>query len=306
MDRKLLEKYFSGEECSPEELAAIREYLDSGAPTFFEETWQQAGGLVNEKRKAINWKAIQKGTTGRFQWRPYAAAALISGLLILCGVFLFRSAPQAEWKEVHNTSGNVRLITMPDGTRIWLNNHTSIRYADNYGKHDRTLHLSGEAYFDVTKDAAAPFSIHTDDLQTTVLGTTFTIRAWPAINNIEVALVTGSVQVTGPGQAPEKLQPGDVLRFSKTDRHIQRLPAAVRPDMHAWISGKIVLSNTPLTEALQQLEQIYQVKIHCAPNNKKLTGQFNRESIDTVLTNLLFAADMTFKKENGIYYITKK
>lgn len=334
MDKKLLEKYFTGGHCTDQELQAIRVYLekpDRQLEDLMGETWQQAGGLVNEKRKERNLQKLLAATgqtahapadatpvvalTTHRRWLRYGAAAVIAGLMIMVGVVVYRSkdnsivTAERSWKTVRNGSANVKAIVLPEGTKIWLNSRSAISYPEDFAAGQaRELRLSGEAYFEVTKDTRHPFTVYTDSLQTTVLGTSFTIMAWPGTDGIQVALVEGRVRVDGyHGRIQEVLTPGDLLSFTESNRQVKKTPGGVRPDMYEWKGGKIVLSNTPVIEALQELEQVYGVKIHFNAmeiGNRKLTGKFNREGIDTVLHNLLFAADLGFTKKDGMYFIT--
>lgn len=334
MDKNLLERYFTGGHCTPSELAAIREYLENPDQTLQDlmaSAWQQAGGPVNEQRKAITLQKLLAATgqtahvpvdatpvvtlNTRKRWLHYGAAAAIAGLLIMAGVVVYRSkdhsiaAAERPWKTVRNGSDKVESIVLAEGTRIWLNSRSAVSYPADFGAGEaREVRLSGEAYFEVAKDAAHPFTVHTDSLQTTVLGTSFTIMAWPGTDRIQVALVEGRVQVNGyRGRIQEVLKPGDLLSFTETDGQIKKTAGGVRPDMYEWKGGKIVLSNTPVIEALKELEQVYGVRMHynaAEIGNRKLTGKFNREGIDTVLHNLLFAADLRFIKKDGMYFIT--
>lgn len=337
MDKKLLEKYFTGGACSPQELAEVRAFLehpDSQLQEFLDQTWQQAGGLVSANRQANTWQNILNATrpavvvpmehdkpaviARRRKWATYWAAAAIIGILMIGGLVLQKyhvrtttiASAAKTWKTIRNASEKVQMVMLPEGSAIWLNSHSMISYPEDFDSgNNREIRLSGEGYFEVTPNAARPFQVYTDSLKTTVLGTAFAIRAWPQTAKIQVALVQGSVQVSGyNGTISETLTPGHLLTFNLANREMKKMVNGVRLDMYAWKTGKMVLSNTPVTEVLQQLEQLYKVTIRYDAQQlagKKLTGQFNREGIDTLLSSILFAADMTSTKRNGIYYITE-
>ncbi|WP_295121312.1 FecR family protein, partial [uncultured Chitinophaga sp.] len=230
MDLRLLDRYFTGSNCSPAELQEIKQYLehpDHLLEEYLSGEWRQAGGLVNEDRKQKNLRRIMAATAQLpvqeirpRRWKGYWAAAAILGIVLLGSLIINKNridhtstivASKITWKTMRNGSDNVQLITLPEGSRVWLNSRTAISYPADYGaRNKREIHLSGEAYFDVMHDARRPFIIHTDSLQTTVLGTSFAIRAWPHTPYIQVALVKGSVRVTGyNGTLKETLVPGD-------------------------------------------------------------------------------------------------
>jgi ferric-dicitrate binding protein FerR (iron transport regulator) len=332
MTRELLERYFTGLPCSREEQEAIRLYLEAPDHLLDEllvDEWQKADGMADENRKAGTWNTIQANITGREsvyknmkvlrhglwrRWTTYAAAALLAGVLLMCGMLFYSTfrktspeLPQVAWKTIRNNTDNVQLAHLPDGTRIWLNSNSALDYAENYGQQRREIRLTGEAFFDVAQDMARPFTIYTDSLQTVVLGTSFNIRAWRNMKEIQIALVEGKVQVGTYAGAKDILQPGDLLRYDREAGKIKITSGGIRQDMYQWTAGKIVMDNTPLPEALEELEQIYQVKIRfnaMSLEKIKLTGKFNRGDIDTVLQTLLFAADRSYTKgNNGVYFI---
>lgn len=331
MDKQLLERYFTGGVCTTSELQEIKAYMEQPGQElaeFLSEEWEQAGGLENVNRRENSWNAVLTAIgqsepipvyemySRRFKRSRYWIAAviiLIAGSIVYYGLHnkypAAREAMAVHWKNVHNQSEQVQFVRMPDGSVIWLNSQSSLSYPGNYGADNiRQVKVSGEAFFDIAKDASHPFIIYADSLQTKVLGTSFAIRAWPRTPGIQVALVTGSVQVSGLNNTiNEKLMPGDLLEYSKLNKKISKTSGGIRPDMYEWKDGKIVLSNTPVVTALEQLQQQYNVTFHYDAQkigNRKLTGKFRREGIGSVLQNILFAAGLTYSIKDGVYYIT--
>ncbi|MBN2480834.1 MAG: FecR domain-containing protein, partial [Bacteroidales bacterium] len=86
-------------------------------------------------------------------------------------------------------------MKMPDGTKIWLNAGTTITYDENYGLETRTLNLTGEAYFDVSKNESRPFIVQTSEITVRALGTKFNVKAYPEDNTISAILEEGAIDV---------------------------------------------------------------------------------------------------------------
>lgn len=331
MEKTLLEKYITGELCTPGELEEIKAYLDNPdhrLEHLMLQAWQQAGGPVSESRKANTLEQVLKATGQAGEARvvplmrkkrmPFLrVAASIAALVLVTGVLVYlrlnsrNNSRAIAWKTIRNEGMGVQKITLPEGTVVWLNSRSSVSYPLAFLQQpQREIRLSGEAYFEVAGNAAHPFVVHADSLYTTVLGTAFTVKAWPGTNHIQVALLSGCVQVNGYTHLPgDILAPGDVLTWIKANGQLQKVAGGIRKDMYEWKEGKIVLSNTPLAEAVKELEQVYGVTIRydAAQLAKvKLTGSFRRDSIDRVLHNMLFAADMTFFKKDNTYFITRQ
>jgi transmembrane sensor len=370
MDKTLLEKYFTGGECTESELLLIREYLNKAGKLpedFFYSQWKSAKGVVDKGESNEMWMKIEEGIVDikgqkesagspesirpfesvrslrSLRWhRPVAAAAVI-GILLFSALFYrwhnFAGVQETVWKRVYNNSKDIKYVKLEDGTNVWLNAHSVLGCDELYAHNGRReIYLEGEAFFDVAQDPARPFTVHTRQLKTTVLGTTFNIRAWPSLPEIQIALVSGKVRVASSGRDPEiesgnhsetgvdsssgaagdsktslmndsrDLTAGEVLIYNSAAHRLIVLEKAVREDMVGWVKGKIVLDNTPLPDILRQLAQIYNVSILFDADKLetiRLSGQFRRDNIADVLKNVLFPLNLTYSLEDGKYKIHK-
>jgi len=333
MDKELLEKYFSGVQCTEEELRSIEDYLEGAGPVdaFFYDQWKNAQGKVNQEESDRIWANISgripaANISRHLVRRPWVAvAAAMLGVVLLSGGLMYHIHRQAKvelvWKEVRNSSKDVKYIRLEDGTQVWLNANSSLSYDEQYAHNGRReIRLEGEAFFDVTPDPLQPLTVHTRQLRTTVLGTSFDIRAWPSQDRTQVALVSGKVQVSavvsgglsdtiGTNAAAMDsmiLSPGELLNYDGLTKRCAIAQKAVYGDMTEWIKGKIVLDNTLLPDILQQLEQLYKVSISLDSGEAvklRLSGQFRRGGIEDMLKNVLFPLDLTYSYDNGKYVV---
>lgn len=149
-------------------------------------------------------------------------------------------------------------LTLPDGTQVWLNAASSIHYPTVFTGKERAVTITGEAYFEVTKNAGMPFRVNTPGgTQVEVLGTRFNINAYADEDAVRTTLAEGAVKVS-IGNEQVTLQPGRQAQV--TDRQIQVL----RPDMAqvlAWKNGIFNFENSSLEEVMRQLSRWYDVEV---------------------------------------------
>ena len=140
--------------------------------------------VVTEGKVVPLWPAAQP-------WlRVAAAVLLLVGVWSLLRVFL----PPSQLQMVTVTAGAERQqTTLPDGSKVWVNRHSTLSYAANFNEKVREVQLQGEAFFEVKKDQGRPFTVLANETRTQVLGTSFNVRAYGAEDSVEVAVVTGRV-----------------------------------------------------------------------------------------------------------------
>ncbi len=199
-----------------------------------------------------------------------------------------------------NPAGQKSQVHLPDGSTVYLNAESELRYADNFASGKRDVFLQGEAFFKVVKDTSSPFSVHTDQFTTTVLGTSFNVNSYASEEEIEVALVTGKVLVQDNQNHLIHLSPGEKATLDKKGGLMEK--RAFDPNKTLlWKEGIIYFDKTNLAEAIKTLERWYNVNIQVSDlPNKPLTctGQFKREYLSNVLNNLGFSLGFTYEIQN--------
>lgn len=317
VDNHLLEKYFKGA-CTPEEVAIVETYLSQESTAvmdaFLMDTWQQAADeteTVDPRSKAPSPKKIIKTN---YSW--YSAAAVIL-VIISAGAWLWQS--QREKQQLHtavvqmdtiyNAGGNMRLVSMPDGSRVWLNAYALLAYNGNYNDSTRELWLKGEAYFEVAKDDQRPFSVHVGELVTTALGTSFNIATGnKADGSVAVSLVTGKVAVS-TADFEYVLSPGQMLLYKKgvPPTHIARFSINEVLD---WKSGKLIFENTTLEDAFAKLQSRYDCKILLDDKQlakRKVTGSFTAsQKLEQILASLQYVHNFSYAKTGDNTYVIKR
>lgn len=150
-------------------------------------------------------------------------------------------------------------LTLPDGTKVWLNSASSLRYPTAFTGKERTVELQGQGYFEVTQNAAQPFMVKVNTMQVQVLGTGFDIMAYRDEATVNTTLVEGSVQVK-EGSATRLLKPGQQAML-RHDNHTLTVQEADIEKIIAWKNGLFVFNNMTLTAILREVARWYDVEI---------------------------------------------
>ncbi len=151
-------------------------------------------------------------------------------------------------------------IQLSDGTKVWMNSVSQLEYPLAFGKSQRRIKLTGEAFFEVAKDATRPFIIDANGYEIKVLGTSFNVSVYPADTYMETTLVNGAVEITGKGGKVISLKPAQMARIGNADQSIAIETVDTRY-FTSWKDGIMYFNNMPLEELTTRLERWYGVKI---------------------------------------------
>jgi transmembrane sensor len=201
---------------------------------------------------------------------------------------------------VLTANGEQYSVDLPDGTKVWLNAASSIKFPTTFfSKGNRTVELTGEAYFEVAKDKAHPFIVKTDKQEIKVLGTHFNVSSYPDEQFTKTTLFEGSVKVVSKTDAGSiaTLKPGQQAQVSSKTLKVKEVDLT---ESMAWKNGDFNFENEEFSSILNQVSRWYNVEI--IDNKKheglKLTGMVSRsKSLSTVLNSLEGTADVKFRIE---------
>ncbi len=192
-------------------------------------------------------------------------------------------------------AGQKLTVHLADGSVAVLNANSSISYPKQFVDSTRSIEMSGEVYFDVARDPKKPFVVHTSQLSTTALGTSFNIEALSGQNH-QVSLVTGKVEVKSlADDAKEILNPGQAISFDGQ----KLIKLSFDPETKVlWKDGIIYFDSTPLDKAFRVLENWYNVKIEIVGENQTkgrlISGRFDNDYLVNVLNSLSYAQNFEY------------
>lgn len=215
------------------------------------------------------------------------------------------------YNEVFIPYGQIFKLQLSDGTLVWLNAGSKLRFPQSFVDADknRTVYLEGEAFFDVAKNRDKPFIVNTQEVDVKVLGTKFNISSYEADDYIATTLVEGSVGVYET-RTPEngiQLIPSFQANYDKFGNNFSK--AKVDADIYtAWLQGRLVIDNLEFSEILIRLERKYSVKfVNKAEslNAEIYTGEFVNEDIESVLETISLSKPFSYQINQNIITITE-
>ena len=188
-----------------------------------------------------------------------------------------------ERMEISTPAGTTTTLTLSDGTQVLLSANSRLEYDKEFTSNKREVTLVGEARFSVAKDSKRPFIVHTEQIQTQVLGTVFDVKAYPQTIP-DVTLYEGSVEVSLNGTSPKRMQPGEQASINKEGK----LKLEKASDTQGkWAEGEFAFDNQGLIEAMQEIGSWYNISVvfHSRPLlEERIYFRMNRErSIEEVL-----------------------
>jgi ferric-dicitrate binding protein FerR (iron transport regulator) len=226
------------------------------------------------------------------------AAIMLLPLLIysLFMTFKYYSSKRTEslasqsYNEVFSSIDAITRVTLPDGSNVWLNHSSSLRYPSFFRSDKRTIELTGEGFFEVVHNSKVPFIVKAGDIEIMATGTTFNVLAYPGENRIETSLINGNVEIMGPDNNGKrssllKMKSHDLAIYQISDGKINTF--SINDDRYySWKDGKLIFSEEPLGEVIKKLRRWYNVDIQAKDPeilDLTLTATFVHESLPQVM-----------------------
>lgn len=310
----LAKKYRAGQ-CSPEEQNLYAKVYDefmndeSLAPNWDEKEKENARKKI---LSGIEIKRFEKKKErirlNRMVWRV-AASVLLAGGIGLISYFIGNREVKMNYLTKSTTKGQRSIVTLSDGSVITLNSKSKLFYPEEFSGKTREITLEGEAFFEVQKDSDKTFIVHSGDVVTTVLGTSFNVRAFEEAQ-VEVTVATGTVKVVANATGKEVLLiKGQQAIYSGESSDITILD--VDPGRHtSWISRSLEFDMIPFSEVIKTLERTYntEIRIRSTGSDECLVrGKYDNEKLINVLKGLKFVVNFDYYvTENNIIIIDGK
>lgn len=186
------------------------------------------------------------------------------------------SIQQVGYNTLTTPKGGEYQVVLADGTKVWLNAASSITYPTVFSNKERRIKLSGEAYFEVAKDAQKPFYVNTANGQIRVWGTHFNISAYPDDEITSTTLLEGAVQVT-KNQSSSLLKPGQQASISRGSDQISVTKAKI-DEVMAWKNGYFIFDEDNIADIMKKVSRWYNVDVqyHGSVDDQKFGGTFHR------------------------------
>lgn len=238
-------------------------------------------------------------------WQRIAAIIVIPLLLLCTYFYLNKNSSQynaIEYQEVKSPHGTFSEVCLSDGTHVWLNGGSSLRYPLVFRKGEREVFLKGEGYFEVEADKENPFVVETGRITLRATGTAFNIEAYNNDSITAVTMVKGKVDVAFGNSSPVAMIPGERASFNNLTK--QCLIAKTDPyKWYAWKDGLMIFRDDPLSYVFKRLGQTFNVNIDLRDTtlaNAPYRATFEYESLDEILRLLKMSAPLSFKQNKRV------
>ncbi len=240
--------------------------------------------------------------------RRWSVAAAVLFVLAATTWWLNRQPEQAQLVEVQTFDHEKKEIILPDSSHVWLNENSKLMYNPRFEQ--RHVTLEGEAFFEIERLVEHPFEITSGDATTTVLGTSFNVRAYPAEERIEVTVKTGKVvlAVTKKKQSPVLLTPGETGVFDKKEEKVEVATLEI-DNADAWKTQKLAFDDEKMAQVIASLERYFDVDIEVSDPallECPYTSTFDQPDLDAILTVIGSTIGFEFSKTERRYLLTGK
>ena len=237
-----------------------------------------------------------------------AAAAVILLCLSVGTVYLYM---QPTSLQTVSTMAETRNVILPDGSSVLLNRHSSLSYPKRFKSDNREVQLTGEAYFEVSKDQKHPFIVQTEHINVQVLGTHFNVDAYRNNPEVKTTLLTGSVAVSNKSKSVRMiLKPNEIAIYNKVEEKLTRKVLKNAEDEISWRQGEFIFDDLPLQEIARELSNSFGATIQIADTtlqNYRITARFrDGEDLATILSVLHNAGYFNYSQNNKQIIITAK
>ncbi len=272
---KLLDKLFGGT-TTERENAFLSSLSEAEFAELFRQYsdyhWEKASGQMD----AADAERMQKDIMNRISThdsmlskktskflRPFLQLVACMAFALLClygGYVLSERQHEDSWFEVTADRGQRSFVTLPDGSTVALNSDSRIRYSTGFNKGERNVQLEGEAYFDVAENKDLPFVVTAQEMEITVLGTKFNVKAYDDEPSVTATLIQGKIKAVA-GNMTEIITPNKMVVY---DRELSSLKVDKVSDASAiteWKDGRLIFSGETLEEIARILERRYDVAV---------------------------------------------
>lgn len=325
----LLDRFMSGK-TSPEDEQILLEWFRDPCHkeelmAFYKSKWEEAsekklspeiqGQMFHAIKKQMGQekkpREINRKSYTLRKWFSYAAVAFVCiSLGIGSHWYYMRQTPSLEPLDyvVSADNGQRASVVLPDGTKVWLNSHTKLHYTSDYGVKERSVSLTGEAYFEVAKDTLHRFLVNAGGMEIEALGTVFNVKAYEEDDEVVTTLFEGSVR-TAIGKESVILSPDESAVFNKSSHVLAVNHPRNVSYARLWRSNELAFSGESLEEIAVLLNRMYNVEVRFLSNrikNYSFSGVIRNNSLDNVFEIISLTAPITYESIGDTIYLREK
>lgn len=294
--KALIDKFSEGK-CTPEEELAVRQWLEDGAWPDEEGDAATGEAIWNrmQEHRYPDTPIIPMQKRGNAWWKIAAAILLLLSMGTTSYFLLYK---KHHIILVSTTNEERKKVVLPDNSVVFLSKGSTLRYPEKFPGDKREIWLIGEGTFEVAKDARRPFTVISEQVRTTALGTSFKVSAYPGAHKVDVALSYGKVVVCREQQTKTDsvyLDPGEAVVYTPVGKTVRKTTNA----QFNYKENVLYFDHANMEEVITKLENFYGIKILTADQLRdakwQVSGEFNREPLDVVMKNIAFTCDVSYR-----------
>lgn len=262
---------------------------------------QEILGRIQATKKIHTKQELQ---TSVKRTRAMMSMAAAIGLLLVSAALMFYynySAFSSNYITVVVPQGETREVLLPDGSTVWLNAASTLKYPKKFGKKRTVYLLDGEGFFDVVHNKNVPFVVEASGIKTHVLGTSFVVKSYKSLSTMSVSVVTGKVAVSDDHKQLSVLVKDQEAVYTKDHRKPKVIPVKAQ-ERTEWNDGKVILHAAHFEDLILAVENAYQVTINYDKDAFKNCFSTIRFDTEQSLTDVM----ETIKDIQGITYQIKE
>lgn len=308
----LLSKYLTGNISSEEKQTLFRQLKEDASDRKEAADMQNLSALVSmakenrvasdlQYRSFVNLRRKRTIFSGFRKIAGYAAIMIFSVLstYLLMTYTGNMKDELVRFQEFSTPAGQRAKVLLADGTEVWLNANSRLRYPEYFDDRQREVELHGEAFFEVTKNKKQPFVVKTSKMDIRVTGTKFNVNAYDTEKYFVTSLVEGAVSVSTNAERKIALKPQQQLVVSDNSSEVSLFD---NTDFMSWKDGLFVFDDMLLIDIIKKLELYYDVSIIVEKKSLahfRYTGKFRqRDGVESVLKKLQIVYPFTYTKDD--------
>jgi ferric-dicitrate binding protein FerR (iron transport regulator) len=305
--------YNSGNRALLKEIKSDWKIMDTMNTKFnVDNAWNKLHNKIIKNDESIVTRDIfikQNPSLTRYFLTPVRIAASLLLLAILGASLVIFTGRMQKVEVTTAFNEKDKMITLPDGSVVYLNANTTISYAKHFAKKSREVQLKGEAFFEVSPDKSKPFIIYANNARVKVLGTSFNVNARGNNHHVEVYVSTGIVELSEAGNQNNRvlLRPGNIGLISNEE--ISSARKAENENCIAWKTGDLTFQDTRLTEVTSLLNDIYNVNIVILEpglDTTRINGSYQNDPLDDILNSICQQnTPLTIAKSADTIYLSR-
>ena len=326
VSEEIIAKFLMGE-CTEEELREVNAWLDESGKNArelfkLEEVYHlgKLGCTSDEKMiekaerklfKRLKQEQNKQHKVRRMRgWIQYAAILICVFALGSFGFFFYLTGEQTEALLAITTQDQIKELKLPDGTKVWLNKNTVLKYPREFSATGRKVYLEGEGYFEVKRNPDRPFVVQSEAMQVRVLGTVFNLKTDKMKMSAAATLLKGEIEVKGNHEEGMiVLSPGQKAELNGITRRL--VVKQVDTGFENWHDNQFIFKNADIFTIARTLETSYGVRVILAPDidvKRTYTGALpKKDSVEALLNQIKNSIPVEYKiVGNSVFLSSKK